>query len=259
MYALFLSTAAFESCHLSDNSAVRGTELSTGQQLYSSDVRSQQLRPMAGLEVRSLEKVAKSELCGARQRAFADYAMSATNVNLLAMFLRRGYCSEVSYGAFSNEDELVSMTLNGLGDYDGLYTAYDTSTGTAPEYRKQGLATRIFQHMQQPLRDKGAKQYVLEVLKDNQSAKALYSKIGFTVTREFYFFRQSAAAVTAALQQFDTAHVGAWSATTGVEVREASLSEVLFAQHMWDFQPSWQNSSESLRRKLLPIVRDVLR
>lgn len=198
------------------------------------------------MEIKSLQIISDYELCCAWQRAFVDYGMSATNENLLAMFHRRGYCAEVSFGAFTDKEEFVSMTLNGLGYFDGIYSAYDTSTGTAIEFRKQGLAKRIFQHMQSALRDRGVKQYVLEVLKNNEAAKALYTKIGFTISREFFYFRQTVATVQSALQSKDEA---IQTADKIIQIEEISLPALQSISHMWDFQPSWQNSHESMQRK----------
>jgi ribosomal protein S18 acetylase RimI-like enzyme len=81
----------------------------------------------------------------------------------------------LSFGAFKNED-LLAFTFNGIGEYHGIKTAYDTGTGTLKEYRGQGLAKCIFQHSLPFLEEAGIRQYLLEVLQHNEGAVALYKK-----------------------------------------------------------------------------------
>lgn len=51
------------------------------------------------------------------------------------MLIRRGYESRLSFAAFA-DGEIVAFTLNGVGQFNGIPTAYDTGTGTVKDYRK---------------------------------------------------------------------------------------------------------------------------
>ena len=174
--------------------------------------------------------------------------MSATNEQLIAMFKRRGYDSNLSFGAFTESNEFVSMTLNGIGYFNGVLSAYDASTGTAVEFRKQGLASRIFHHMKPALQARGVQQYILEVLQDNEAAKALYVKIGFTITREFNCYRQSIISIRSTLSAVHRRH-------KSTHIRDIELPTFNMLQCMWDFNPSWQNSYESVQRKFWFSIR----
>lgn len=200
--------------------------------------------------IQTLERTSDAELCSAWQKAFADYAMSATESQLLAMFKRRGYTPEVSVCAISDK-HIVSMTLNGLGSYNGMSTAYDASTGTVNEYRRKGLAKRLFQVVLPILKQKNVQQYILEVLSSNVAAKSLYLGMGFTITREFCFFRQPARDVQETIfskvEQLDRNVSQHARETSYIEIDE--VPEQNFAPDMWDFHPSWQNSTESMKSK----------
>jgi len=195
------------------------------------------------VSTKTLESISDDELCLAWQEAFADYAVSATASQLLAMFKRRGYMSEVSMGAFV-DNRMVSMTLNGIGSYNGMCTAYDTSTGTVMAYRRKGIAKRLFQEVLPLLKQKNVQQYILEVLTSNVNAKSLYLSIGFSVIREFCFFRQPVRDVQHKLD--------AKSTDTLPNIKCADLSALpddSCVSEMWDFHPSWQNSGESMKSK----------
>lgn len=194
-------------------------------------------------EIRCLEGVDDDRICAAWQVAFADYGMSATQPQLLAMFKRRGYNPSISFGAFCDE-KLVSLTLNGLGSYNGVMTVYDTSTGTDPDFRRKGLAKQIFQASLKAFSQHGAEQYVLEVLKNNEKALTLYQNIGFAITREFYYFRGPIPKVNQALRVKTCVLPPGYTVTTDIE-----MPAVEAIKDMWDFTPSWQNSVESIHRK----------
>lgn len=199
-------------------------------------------------EISTLENVKDAFLCSSWAVAFADYGMSATEAQLLAMFRRRGYDPALSVGAFV-DGQLISMTLNGIGMYNGVLTAYDTSTGTVKEYRRKGIASRLFNEALPLLREKNAHQYILEVLKGNEAAKNLYMKMGFTVVREFFFFRQPLAEVRAHLAALPLPAVA--SAASDNEIVELdALPDADILQALWDFSPSWQNSCASVQSKL---------
>lgn len=197
------------------------------------------------ITLKSLESTSDEVLCEAWKRAFVDYGMNASDSQLLAMFKRRGYKPEISFGAFNN-DQIVSVALNGVGLYNNVLTAYDTSTGTVPIFRRQGLATQLFQHLLPVLKEKNIQQFILEVLKNNEAAQNLYMKVGFTIVREFYFFRRPVPEAQAHFQVLPPRSAEAYVVTVITGLPKAEL-----IAEMFDSDPSWQNSHESLERKLL--------
>ena len=134
------------------------------------------------MEIRSLADTAFDTLYEAFSQAFADYEVQINGAQLRRMLKRRGFDPRLSFAAFDG-DRIAAFTLNGIGNYDGLPTAYDTGTGTLEAYRGQGLATRIFEHSIPYLKEVGIGRYLLEVLQHNTKAVSVYRKLGFEVTR----------------------------------------------------------------------------
>jgi len=190
------------------------------------------------IKIQSLQQVSPSTLYGAFAKAFKDYELQLSQEELEAMLYRRGFVPSLSYGAFDN-NRLIAFTFNGIGDYYGVPTAYDTGTGTIEEYRGRGIATEIFNHAVPLLKKEGVQQYLLEVLQDNSKAVSVYRKLGFRVSREFNYFVRSLNLITLPDRTVDESFM----------VRKSDLSEIHSMVGFWDFQPSWQNSIEAIYRK----------
>jgi ribosomal protein S18 acetylase RimI-like enzyme len=171
-------------------------------------------------------------------KAFSDYQvkmqLSLNDFNL-TMLARRGLCRELSFGVFE-DDELVGITLNGLRNWNGKKTVYDICTGFVPEARGKGLAKQVFEAMQPSLAAANVEQYLLEVLQENAPAIALYKKAGFEVTREFVCYRGEVA-------QLDLSK----SVSCPYEICEVQKPDWNLYPEFWSFQPSWQNSIDSLK------------
>ena len=189
------------------------------------------------MEIKSLEKTDFDTLFRAFGRAFADYEVQLNAEQLRAMLTRRGFDPTLSFAAFDGA-QIAAFTLNGIGNFNGVPTAYDTGTGTLKEYRGTGLATEIFRHSTPHLRRAGVGQYLLEVLQHNTGAVSVYRNLGFETVREFNYFCRSNTEIA---DRGDTPRLPHSVRRTDPE-KFASISS------FWDFTPSWQNSFESIGR-----------
>ena len=191
---------------------------------------------MVDIRIKSLKNTSFDESLEAFRQAFAEYEMQLNRAELQAMLKRRGFDPEFSFAAFDG-DKIVSFTCNGIGDFNGIRTAYDTGTGTLKDYRGTGLATRVFESSIPFLKEAGIKEYLLEVLQHNTGAVSVYRKIGFRVTREFYYFRAENRQVR------NEVHVDIPYTLQAIRIEDhVSISD------FWDFKPSWQNSLEAIGR-----------
>jgi len=188
--------------------------------------------------IKSLKGISVDVIFKAFNEAFRDYEMQLNKEELHTMLNRRGFVPELSFGAFK-DDEIIAFTLNGIGSFKGVKTAYDTGTGTLKEYRGQGLASKIFSHSIPFINDAGVSQYLLEVLQHNTKAVSIYKKLGFKVSREFNYFLQN------------NGNIGFCSkiANPAYKVKRMDLSQAESLRDFCDFNPSWQNSFESIFRK----------
>jgi len=190
------------------------------------------------MEIKSFEKISFDTIFGAFDKAFSDYEVQLDKEQLRAMLKRRGFDSSLSFGAFDN-GKLVSFTCNGIGNFDGVPTAYDTGTGTLKDYRGRGLATQVFEYSTPFLKEAGIKEYLLEVLEHNRGAVSVYSKLGFEVTREFKYFKKDNCEIINEVKISDIS----------CEIKSIVLEEFIeIIKDFWDFLPSWQNSLESIKR-----------
>lgn len=187
------------------------------------------------MEIKNLEHTDFDTLFYGFEKAFADYEIHFEKEEVRSMLIRRGYNPKLSFAAFVN-NEIVAFTLNGTGTFNGIPTAYDTGTGTVKEYRGQSIAGKIFTYSIPFLKEAGISQYLLEVLQNNPKAIAVYRRMIFEVTREFDCFRQT-------IELIDNRKVN-----TDCIIEQVDTDSIRQTQHYCDFEPSWQNSIESIER-----------
>lgn len=191
------------------------------------------------MEIRSLENIDFDTLFEGFSNAFSDYEIHFDRSEVRSMLIRRGYMPQLSFAAF-DEDRIVAFTLNGIGLFNGIPTAYDTGTGTVKEYRGHGIAREIFTYSLPYLKEAGIRQYLLEVLQNNQSAISVYRRMRFETTREFDCYRQSIADIRGIIP------IGRNTDNCIIEPIDTDI--VRQGQSFCDFHPSWQNSMESIER-----------
>ena len=190
------------------------------------------------MEIRSLEHIGFDTLFRGFENAFSDYEIHFDKEEVRSMLSRRGYDPRLSFAAF-DEGRIVAFTLNGIGHFNGVKTAYDTGTGTAKDYRGQGLAVEIFNYSLPLLKEAGVRQYLLEVLQGNHKAINVYRRLQFVTKREFDCFRQSIAEISSLDTSMRYADIR-------VEIVDTDI--IRAAGAFCDFYPSWQNSIESIER-----------
>jgi len=188
-----------------------------------------------------LESVEFDTLYNCFREAFSDYivAMKPSKDQLAEMLRRRGANLGISVGAF-DQDELVGFNLNGLDTYLGALTVYDIATGVIPPYRGRRIAPGLFQFSLPRLKETRAVQYNLEVISMNTVAFHTYESQGFRRLRDLGAFRKTASAREKALPD-------------DMEIRAIEGDWDRF-ESFWDWQPSWQNSTASMKRSGAPRV-----
>lgn len=190
------------------------------------------------MEIRNLEGISFDTIFDAFRRAFSDYEINFGKEEIRSMLRRRGFTPELSFAAFEG-DEIIAFTLNGTGLHKGIPTAYDTGTGTAPEYRGKGIAKEIFLHSILLLKQAGIEQYLLEVLQNNTKALSVYRGLGFRIVRDFACYRQELDKITLPRSP---------QRIEGLNIRPLGIDELSTAPDFLDYPPSWQNNDESIRR-----------
>ncbi|OQB23585.1 MAG: ribosomal-protein-alanine N-acetyltransferase [Firmicutes bacterium ADurb.Bin182] len=185
-------------------------------------------------EIRTLEGVSTEELHRAFAAAFSDYTVKVdlSLEKFTLMLIKNGFDAACSLGAF-NKNELAGFVINGVREWDGILTAYDSGTGVIPSCRKAGITTAMFDKLMGILSEKLISRYLLEVIKTNIPAFNLYRKLGFRITREFLCFR-------AEKSELD------FTSEKKFTVSKQQSGDWNRLKSFWDNQPSWQNSLESV-------------
>ena len=189
------------------------------------------------MEIKSLEEVPFNLIYNAFSIAFEEYEVQLNQRQLIKMLNRRGFEPILSFAFFDNRD-IVAFILNGIGNFRGIATAYDTGTGTLKEYRGKGLATKLFNYSIPFLRQRNIRQYLLEVIQSNTNAVSVYTTLGFRITREFNYYIQD-----------KSAFIGPENGNSRFDlVKLGGLYQVDELTSFWDFYPSWQNGFEAIER-----------
>ena len=171
--------------------------------------------------------------------AFADYSVPVTwsRRDFDESNVRRGFDKAISLGAYEG-DRIVGFVLNGSGSWGGEKAAYDLGTGVLPEARGGGLSGTIAAELVRFLPGLGFRRYVLEVIRDNLPALKTYEKAGFKVTRE--------------LECPDGSYADPGiPAPGGLEIVDLPLGHAFpraTLSAFRDWEPSWQNSDDSIAR-----------
>ena len=189
------------------------------------------------MQIKSFTNIDFDTTFKAFAQAFADYEFQRNKAELQSMLKRRGFNPDLSFAAFDG-NEIVSFTLNGIGNFNGMPTAYDTGTGTLKDYRGKGLATKIFEYSIPYLSKANIQQYLLEVLQHNEKAVSVYRNLGFETTREFNYFVQNNEEINNEIKTTDIPY----------SLEQIDIEKCNSISDFWDFHPSWQNSLESIKR-----------
>ena len=144
--------------------------------------------------------------------------------------VRNGYDANISVGAFLDSN-LVGFIMNAKRVYDGVPVAYDMGTGVIPEARGQGITGEMLDFLQKHLLSRGVKRHLLEVLTSNTKAYHIYVNRGFSVKRSFKCYR---------IEKRDFSCPEEW------RIEDVSVLETGSLRDFWNFNPSWQNSFESV-------------
>ncbi|MCY2688426.1 GNAT family N-acetyltransferase [Salinimicrobium sp. TH3] len=103
-------------------------------------------------------------------------------------FLKARVDWELSFGMF-DDDQLVGFIIHGVDLHNGVLTAYNTGTGTIPEYRGKRIIEKLYVHAIPAFKNKGVVKCLLEVIVENERARKVYERIGFRVTRTLRSFK----------------------------------------------------------------------
>ncbi len=169
--------------------------------------------------------------------AFSDYqaSLQPSTDELRQRFKRVGVDYGLSAATFLGK-EVVGFILTGRGAFNGVPTAYNAGTGVVPQFRRRGIAEKLYRMLFPEFRKKGLGQCLLEVINTNQSAYHFYEGLGFQQKRLLHCF--------AAPQPIQPLH----PKMEGLNIKEVALADWTSYEQLWEVEPSWQNNALAVER-----------
>jgi len=196
-------------------------------------------------DIRGLGGESGERLYQAFRLAFADYSvpMDMSRAEFDENNARRGLDLGISLGAYE-DGTLVAFILNGRGVWGGKAAAYDLGTGVLPGSRGSGLSGTLAAKLIAFLPERGLERYVLEVIRGNVPAFKTYERAGFRIKRSL----ECPAGI------FVDAPRPAPADLAIVELPGGAAFPRAEAAALRDWEPSWQNSHDSIARMPGPLV-----
>jgi len=171
--------------------------------------------------------------------AFSDYGVDVSYMNeeiIRNRSAKNGIEFDLSVGAF-DKGKMIGFTLVGVDVWRDELSAFDIMTGITKPYRGQGKARKMFDFALPKVKDRGIKNFVLEVLQQNEAAIKAYSKTGFEIIRSFECFIAQRGNLKPSMLNFQELEIKL--------MEKKFLNEV---STFFDWNPSWENSVSSLLR-----------
>ena len=180
------------------------------------------------MQLQTLNNISIEKITEAFNLSFSDYFVP---INLTAGQLAGKMKSEsvdlaLSAGAFEGE-ELIGFILHGIDTINGQKTAYNAGTGVIPGQRGKKITNRLYAFILPKLKEAGIQRVQLEVISENEPAKAAYRKVGFTIKRELHCFKGL---------------IKEPGAKNDRLIQQLNNHDWPLLKSFWDWQPSWQNS-----------------
>lgn len=141
------------------------------------------------MKIRTLASAPFEEVIGCFFTAFTGYFVKLPEDK--AYWRNRFFTARVdwdlSFGMFNGE-ELVAFIIHGVDLSGGNLTAYNTGTGVLLDFRGNGFVDILYAHALPLLRQQGIEKCHLEVICENEKAKKVYERIGFSIKRKLRSF-----------------------------------------------------------------------
>jgi ribosomal protein S18 acetylase RimI-like enzyme len=181
------------------------------------------------------DKVDRAALLDAANDAFSDYAAPAPAMPRAAfdeMLQQRGFDPALSWLAIDGS-EIAAYWLVGTEPEHRPGVSYGLSVGTRPEFRRQGLALRLWERVVPHLKKAGCTEQILEVIETNNRAVPLYEALGFTTRRRIECFKGPVPSVHPTPISLDFRNV---------DTDDAARTGAPFCE----WEPTWQNSTKAV-------------
>lgn len=144
------------------------------------------------MEIRRLSDFTVRELVSLWNEGFSGYFVDLTFS--IDSYLKRISGDNLSLDlsiAVCMEGKPVGFVLNGMRVINGRLTAWNGGTAVLPEFRHQGVGKVLISESLALYKREGAEVALLEAIRENGPAIALYEKMGYRVTGQLALYQHT--------------------------------------------------------------------
>lgn len=184
------------------------------------------------MRISTLEKTRLTEIIDCIQQSFANYFVPlSTEIEYWNIRFKGARVNwNLSFGAFDNH-RLVGVVIHGVDNYHGKPTAFNLCTGVIKEYRGQGIIDAIYKEAVTLLRKFNVLECRLEVIKENNAAIKLYTRLGFECKNSFLCFHGN-------LNKRDCSS----------HIQQTTLDNLIAVSKYDDLNYSWENNFSAIKQ-----------
>ncbi|MCG2612563.1 GNAT family N-acetyltransferase [Flavobacterium sp. SM15] len=181
-----------------------------------------------------LKNASTATLADTFNKAFSDYLvpLDLTEDDLKIKFTSENTNLNQSVGVF-DKNELVAFIFIGIENRGNKKILYNGGTGVIPSYRGQQLTEKMYAYLLENLQDKVNSTHLLEVITENLRAIKVYEKVGFKNKRVVSCFKGT---------------ISQPNKPNDFSIKTIDFSQIESFKNQWEFQPSFQNTTESIKR-----------
>ncbi|MEM1219029.1 MAG: GNAT family N-acetyltransferase [Bacteroidota bacterium] len=137
------------------------------------------------MQIQNLKGFPLVELVDCLSQSFANYYVPIPDdIKYWGRRFRGARVDRIySFGALEGR-MLVGFIMQGIDQYRGARTVFNTGTGVLPNYRGKALVDRMYEASWPVCQENKVEQCALEVIQENHRAIRVYQRNGFEISRE---------------------------------------------------------------------------
>lgn len=186
------------------------------------------------MEFRTLENLSIHELTDLFNGAFEEYfvKVNLTPEILAGKIMSEDILPDHSMGIF-DKGKPVGFMLHAIRQVNNETVAYNAATGVLKDYRGQKATPKMYEQLIPLLRKKNVTRIELEVISENIPAIKSYTSAGFKKATKLECFKGKPDAV---------------EINNTVEIHEMPAPDFSVLDTFRSWEPTWQNTSETIRK-----------
>lgn len=187
------------------------------------------------MEIKNLNNIPIEQIHSAFLSAFSNYEIQIDMP--LEKFINtinaKSFDRDLSLGCFI-DNELSGFLLIGFRERNHIRIGYDIATGVVEGYQNKGIGSRLLEKLISNINEENISQFKLEVLENNKSAIALYTKYQFKFLRKIKCYEREKKSMEIYNSEFTIGNK---------DDLFRQINEITYLS----YEPTWQNELETYK------------